>query len=161
MRAHSILGFRQMIATLCAVFFLQSAVSLFAQSVEAADTQNESAQQLLSANQLDNLVAPIALYPDPLISQVLVADTYPLELVQAQQWLQRHPELKGSALTEAAQEQDWDPSVQALLMFPDVMKRLNDDIEWTTSLGNAFLAQQADVMTAIQRVLSAKWRSVR
>jgi hypothetical protein len=105
-----------------------------------------------SPQQLDNLVAPIALYSDPLISQVLVACTYPLEVVEAQQWLQRNPGLKGQALMDAARQHDWDPSVQAMVALPDVMARLNQDIRWTTDLGNAFLAQQADVMSAIQRM---------
>ena len=108
--------------------------------------------RLLSPNQLDNLVAPVALYPDPLLSQVLVASTYPLEVVQAYQWLQMNPRLQGPVLTQAAQQQNWDASIQALVMFPDVLKRLNDDITWTTNLGNAFLAQQQDVMEAIQRM---------
>jgi hypothetical protein len=107
---------------------------------------------VLNPNQLDDLVAPIALYPDPLISQVLVASTYPLEVVEAYQWLQRNPGLSGPALTQAAEAQNWDPSVQALVMFPDVLKRLNEDVTWTTNLGNAFLAQQADVMSAVQRM---------
>jgi hypothetical protein len=108
--------------------------------------------QALTPQQLDDLVAPIALYPDPLLSQILVASTYPLEVVQAFQWLQRNAGLTGPALTEAAQQQNWDPSVQALVVFPDVVKRLNDDVTWTTDLGNAFLAQQADVMDAVQRL---------
>ncbi|HMC61582.1 MAG TPA: DUF3300 domain-containing protein [Candidatus Solibacter sp.] len=108
--------------------------------------------QTLSPDQLDGLVAPIALYPDPLVSQILVASTYPLEIVQAYQWIERNPGLGGPALTEAAQQQNWDPSIQALVIFPDVMKRLNEDITWTTNLGNAFLAQQPDVMDAIQRM---------
>jgi hypothetical protein len=108
--------------------------------------------QTLSPDQLDGLVAPIALYPDPLVSQILVAATYPLEVVQAYQWMQRNPGLSGPALTQGAQEQNWDPSVQALVVFPDVMKRLNEDVAWTSNLGNAFLAQQADVMDAIQRM---------
>ena len=94
----------------------------------------------------------MALYPDPLLSQVLVASTYPLEVVQAFQWLQKNPGLTGTALTQAVQEQNWDPSIQALIVLPDVIKRLNDDITWTTNLGNAFLAQQADVMDAVQRM---------
>ena len=106
--------------------------------------------QTLSPDQLQGLVAPIALYPDPLISQILVASTYPLEVVQAYQWLQRNPGLTGTALTQAAAQQNWDPSVQALVPFPDVLKRLNEDVTWTTNLGNAFLAQQGDVMDAIQ-----------
>jgi hypothetical protein len=105
----------------------------------------------LSANQLDDLVDPVALYPDPLLSQVLVACTYPLEIVEAVQWLQRNPTLSGSALANAVAEQNWDPSVQALVVFPDLIKRLSEDIIWTTNLGNAFLAQQSDVMDAVQR----------
>jgi hypothetical protein len=108
--------------------------------------------QALTPDQLNDLVAPVALYPDPLLSQVLVASTYPLEVVQASQWLQRNPGLTGPALTQAVQQQNWDPSIQALMVFPDVIKRLNDDVTWTTNLGNAFLAQQADVMDAVQRM---------
>jgi len=115
--------------------------------------------QLLSADQLDNLVAPIALYPDPLISQILVAATYPLELVEASQWLQRNPNLRDEALTQAALNQDWDPSVQALVVFPGVLKYLTEDIAWTTDLGNAFLAQEGDVMDAIQRMRDRAARS--
>ncbi|MFN8008735.1 MAG: DUF3300 domain-containing protein [Terriglobia bacterium] len=109
-------------------------------------------QKLLSAEELNTLVAPIALYPDALLSQVLVASTYPLELVELGQWLNRNSELKGSALVDAARQQNWDASIQALVVFPDVVKRLNADVRWTTDLGNAFLAQQADVMNAVQRM---------
>lgn len=108
--------------------------------------------QTLSPDQLSGLVAPIALYPDPLISQILVAATYPLELVQASQWLQRNSGLQGQDLAQAAQQQNWDASVQALVAFPSVLRRLSEDINWTTDLGNAFLAQQGDVMDAIQRM---------
>jgi hypothetical protein len=110
------------------------------------------AGQALSPQQLEDLVAPIALYPDELVSQILVAATYPLEVVQAYQWAQRNPSVTGPALTQAVQQMNWDPSIQALVVFPDVMKRLNDDVTWTTNLGNAFLGQQADVMDAIQRL---------
>jgi len=106
--------------------------------------------QTLTPDQLNDLVAPIALYPDELLSQILVAATYPLEVVEAYQWKLRNPTLSGPALTQAAQQQNWDASVQALVMFPDVLKRLNDDVHWTTNLGNAFLAQQQDVMNAVQ-----------
>ncbi len=106
----------------------------------------------LPADQLDALVAPVALYPDPMLSQLLVASTYPLEIVQAQQWVQQNSNLKGSALADAAKKQDWDPSVQAMVAFPDLLKRLADNIKYTTDLGNAFLAQQSDVMDAIQRM---------
>ncbi len=106
----------------------------------------------LSPQQLDDLVAPIALYPDPLLSQVLVAATYPLEIVEAQQWLQKNNGLTGNALMNAARQQNWDASVQALVAFPNVLSELNQDIRWTTDLGNAFLAQQSDVMAAVQRM---------
>ncbi len=116
-------------------------------------------RQLLSADQLDYLVAPIALYPDPLISQILVATTYPLEIVEASQWLQRNPNLRDEALTQSALNQDWDPSVQALVVFPGVLRYLTEDISWTTNLGNAFLAQEGDVMDAIQRMRDRAARS--
>jgi hypothetical protein len=111
--------------------------------------------QKLTSNQLDGLVAPIALYPDPLISQILVASTYPREVTLAVQWLNQHRDLSGDALTTAAQEQSWDPSIKALVMFPGVLRRLNQDKVWTTNLGNALLAQQADVMQAVQRMRRA------
>jgi len=106
----------------------------------------------LSPEELSNLVAPIALYPDMLLSQVLAASTYPAEIVQAQQWMQSNPGLRGPQLVEAAKQQNWDPSVQALVAFADVMSLLTRDIQWTTALGNAFLSQQADLMDAIQRL---------
>src|SRR5246500_3363265 len=102
--------------------------------------------------QLDALVAPIALYPDPLLAQVLAASTYPLEIMQLQQWLTKNKGLKDKALVDAVSKQPWDPSVQGLAALPDVVKRLPDDIQWTTDLGNAFLAQQSDVMDAVQRM---------
>ncbi len=119
---------------------------------QASGPQAPPPGETLSPDQLDGLVAPIALYPDPLLTQILVASTYPLELVQAWQWLQRNPGLTGPALAQAAQEQNWDPSIQALVVFPDVVKRLNQDITWTTDLGNAFLSQQPDVMDAVQQM---------
>ena len=107
-------------------------------------------QRVWSAGELDNLVAPIALYPDPLLGQMLAASTYPLEVVEASQWLKRNPNLQGKALLDAAKQQPWDPSVQALVAIPDALAKLNQDIGWTTDLGNAFLAQETDVMNAVQ-----------
>lgn len=104
----------------------------------------------LAEPQLEDLVAPVTLYPDNLLSEILAASTYPIEVVEAQQWLQQNRNLKGQALMDAAKQQNWDPSIQALVAFPDVLARLNQDIHWTTDLGNAFLAQQADVMHAVQ-----------
>ena len=106
--------------------------------------------QKIPPDQLDALVAPIALYPDPMLAQTLAASTYPLEIIQLQQWLSKNPGLKDKALADAVAKQPWDPSVQALAGLPEVVKRLADDIQWTTDLGNAFLAQQSDVMDAVQ-----------
>ena len=112
----------------------------------------EKAPPKLKSDQLDALVAPIALYPDPLLSQALMASTYPLEIIQAQQWLAKNQTLKGEELEKAVKAQTWDPSVQATAMIPDLLKRLAEDITWTTNLGNAFLAQQQDVMDSVQRL---------
>ncbi|HEX5885888.1 MAG TPA: DUF3300 domain-containing protein, partial [Pyrinomonadaceae bacterium] len=121
----------------------------FAPPIPAEDTAVK-----IPAEQLDSLVAPIALYPDNLLSQTLVASTYPLEIIQLQQWLERNPDLlkDQKKLAEAVKKQPWDPSIQAMAALPDVVKRLADDVQWTTDLGNAFLAQQKDVMDAIQRM---------
>jgi hypothetical protein len=124
---------------------------LFAQD---ADSQPPAQTQAFPPDQLAAMVAPIALYPDALLSQVLVASTYPLEIAEAAQWLRQNSNLQGQQLVDAARQQNWDPSVQALVVFPDVMNRLNSDIRWITDLGNAFLAQQADVMAAVQRLRS-------
>ena len=115
-----------------------------------APAQNQAVK--IPPDQLDSLVAPIALYPDPLLAQTLAASTYPLEIIQLQQWLAKNPNLKDKALADAVAKQPWDPSVQSMAALPDVVKRLADDIQWTTDLGNAFLAQQKDVMDAVQRM---------
>jgi hypothetical protein len=149
---------RKTVAVLCAVILPWAAASAqtpFPPSSAPPSlppAQEPASAPLLSPEQLDNLVAPIALYPDPLLGQVLAASTYPLEIVEAQQWLQQNSGLRGQQLIEAARQQNWDPSVGALVAFPDAMALLTRDIRWTTDLGNAFLAQQADVMAAIQRM---------
>ena len=97
-------------------------------------------------------MAPIALYPDPLLAQTLAACTYPLEVVQLQQWLKKNPGLKDKALADAVAKEPWDPSIQSMAALPDVVNRLANDIQWTTDLGNAFLSQQKDVMDAVQRM---------
>ena len=106
----------------------------------------------MSPQQLDDMVAPIALYPDPLLGEVLAASTYPMEIAEAEQWVRDHPSWKPSKLMDRAKKENWDPSVQGLVAFPDVLARLTQSIGWTTQLGNAFLAQQADVMQAVQRM---------
>jgi uncharacterized membrane protein YgcG len=138
-----------MIGVLLLVVFPTGAI--MAQQAAPPEQPSQAAQPL-PADQLDNLVAPIALYPDPLVSQVLVASTYPLEVVEAEQWLRNNGNLKGQPLMDAARQQNWDASVQALVAFPDVLANLTHDVAWMTALGDAFLAQQADVMAAVQRM---------
>jgi Protein of unknown function (DUF3300) len=106
----------------------------------------------LTPQQFDNLVAPIAIYPDPLVAEVLAASTYPMEVAEAEQWVRDHANWKPSKLMEKARKENWDPSVQGLVAFPQVLERMTQDMSWTTQLGNAFLAQQADVMQAVQRM---------
>src|SRR5260370_27758401 len=142
------------IAVLCSVLLLQGDVFSAGQTQapgEAPKSGQEEAPKI-PPNQLDSLVAPIALYPDPMLAQVLAASTYPLELIQLQQWLLKNNSLKDKALVAAVEKQPWDPSVQGLAAMPDLVKRLADDIQWTTDRGNAFLAQRTDVMDAVQRM---------
>ena len=110
--------------------------------------------------QLDQLVARIALYPDPLLAQVLAAATYPNDIPAAAQWADQHHYLVGQALADAIQgdQLPWDPSVQSLLPFPSVLDMMNSDMRWTSDLGNAFLAQEQDVMDAVQRQRSLAQR---
>ena len=144
-------AFRQTLSISCVLLLLQAGTLLVAQQ-PAPPAQAPPNAPLLSPDQLNNLVAPVALYPDSLLSQVLVAATYPLEVVEAAQWLQQNRNLQGAQLMDAARQQDWDASVQALVAFPDALNLLNSDVRWTTDLGNAFLAHQADVMNAVQRM---------
>ncbi len=111
-----------------------------------------SNQQLLSAEQLDQMMAPVALYSDPLLSEVLMASTYPLEVVQADRWAKSHRGLKGDALTEALAKESWDDSVKSLVQVPTVLAMMCDKLDWTQKVGDAMLAQQADVMDSVQRL---------
>jgi hypothetical protein len=100
--------------------------------------------------QLDQLLAPIALYPDSLLTQILIASTYPIEIVDADRWLQQNKKLKGDKLQAALDQQSWDPSVKALVALPNVLDMMNNKLDWTQNLGDAFLAQQKDVMNEVQ-----------
>lgn len=102
------------------------------------------------AEQLEQLVAPIALHPDSLLTQILMAATYPLEVVQAHRWVQKDPKRTGPKLEEALKDQDWDPSVKSLCGFPTVLQQMNDNLDWTQDLGDAFLAQKAELLEAVQ-----------
>jgi len=141
------------LAVLCAALLIPGDLTLLASPRQAAQPSGSAdTAAKLPPEQIDSLVAPIALYPDPMLSQTLVASTYPLEIIQLQQWLAKNKGLKDQALADAVKKQDWDPSIQAMAGLPDVVKQLAENIKWTAELGNAFLAQQEDVMQAVQRM---------
>ena len=123
-----------------------------AQTPPPAQPASAPPQQLLNAGQLDALVAPIALYPDALLSEILMAATYPLEVVAADRWVNANKNLQGDALKAALDQQNWDDSIKSLAATPDVLDLMNNKLDWTQQLGDAVLAQQPDVMDAIQRL---------
>ena len=146
---------KQILASLLSLALLVATLpqSLPAQDAPAPDTQAQSqvpphAQQ--TPEQLQRLVAPIALYPDSLVAQVLAASTFPDQVVEADRWVQAHPDLKGDALGQAVDQQPWDPSVKALTAFPSVLGNMDKNISWTSSLGDSYYNQQQDVMDAVQ-----------
>src|SRR3954453_1200388 len=144
-----------LVSAIIGLAFVASGSNAFAQqaqSQEMTTTTNDQQTAKLPAGELDSLVAPIALYSDSLLAQTLAASTYPLEVIQLQQWMANNPNLKDKALADAVSKQPWDPSVQGLVAYPDVVQRMAGNIQWTTDLGNAFLAQQSDVMDAVQRL---------
>jgi hypothetical protein len=147
---------RLTLGSVCAVLLALGALPVMAAQQAATMEAQQPAggpatSKARSPDQLDSLVAPIALYPDALLARVLAASTYPLEIVQANRWLNQNSKLTGEDLTKAAAKQPWDPSVQALVAFPATLKLLDENIQWTTDLGNAFLEQQSAVMDAVQR----------
>jgi hypothetical protein len=124
------------------------APAAWAQPVVPVHAQQESGA--FSAAELDQLLAPIALYPDVMLSTILIASTYPLEIVQAARWSRNNPQLSGEAAVAATAGQDWDPAVRALVAFPEILQRLDEDLDWTQALGDAFLYQEAQVMDSVQ-----------
>src|SRR4029453_2566535 len=130
--------------------FSSAAFAQQAQSQEMTTTTTDQQTTTLPPGELDSLVAPIALYPDPLLAQTLAASTYPLEVIQLQQWMDQNKNLKDNALATTVAKQPWDPSVQAKAGYPEAPQRMAGNIQWTTDLGNAFLAQESDVMYAVQ-----------
>ena len=106
----------------------------------------------LKPEELEQLCAPIALHPDSLVSQILMASTYPLEVVQAERWAKQNASLKGDALTKALEAQDWDPSVKSLVNFPQVLTMMSEKLDWTTKLGDAFIADQKSVLDTVQKL---------
>lgn len=114
--------------------------------------QNTSQPAPFSKEEIEQLVAPIALYPDPLVAQILMASTYPLEIVSAARWVKANPNLKDKALEDALQQQPWDPSVKSLAAMPQVLDMMNEKLDMTQKLGDAFLAQQKEVLDSVQRL---------
>ena len=136
---------RSRLAILCTITLVSGDTLAYGSQSPAASARPPNAPTAkVSPEQLDSLVAPIALYPDPLLAQVLAASTYPLEIVLLQRWLETNKNLKDKQLADAVAKQSWDPSVQALAPLPEVVKLLADNLQWTTDLGNAFLAQQSE-----------------
>src|SRR3954454_3699018 len=145
--------YRSLLAIVCALSVIPGDTLAYTPLQSSAQkTPPAQAAAKVSADQMDSLVAPLALYPDPLLAQILAASTYPLEIILLQQWLDKNKNLKDKELADAVAKQPWDASVQALAPLPQVVKLLGDNIQWTTDLGNAFLAQQSDAMDAVQRM---------
>nr|AIA15047.1 Protein of unknown function (DUF3300) [uncultured bacterium] len=143
---------RCLVAILSLTFLASGSPIVLAQETTPQSSPPPEEAPKIPNDQLDSLVAPIALYPDTLLAQTLAASTYPLEIIQLQQWMDKNKNLKGKALADAVAKQPWDPSVQSMAGIPDAVKRLAGNIQWTADLGNAFLAQQQDVMDAVQRM---------
>jgi hypothetical protein len=154
---------RQLLASLLTVGLLFATLppNVMAAQDQSAQDQPQNTQPGQTAqpayttqtpDQLDQLVAPIALYPDSLVAQILAASTFPAEIVEADRWVQAHPDLKGDDLAKAVDQQTWDPSVKALSAFPTVLANMDKNLSWTSSLGDAYYNQQSDVMDAIQRM---------
>jgi Protein of unknown function (DUF3300) len=138
-------------ATIRSLFFALILVLPTTVLAQAPET-GAAKPNLLKPEELDQLVAPIALYPDPLLAEVLMASAYPLDIVQAERWLRSHKNVKGDQLKAAIAKEDWDDSVKSLMATPDVLAMMNDQVDWTEKLGDAVVAQQPDVMDAIQRL---------
>jgi Protein of unknown function (DUF3300) len=149
--------FRQSCALVTSGALVYSGMPAMAQDQPPSAVQQPAAQQApqaerLGRGQLEKLLAPIALYPDDLVAQILTASTYPLEVVQAARWLNEHSNVQGDALQDAMQQQPWDASVKGLMAVPQVLAMMNDKLDWTQQVGEAFLAQPDDVSNAMQQL---------
>ena len=134
------------------VLWWLAASVLLVSAVGAQDNAASKAPPPFTAEELDSMLAPIALYPDNLLSQVLMAATYPLEVVQAARWSKANPKLSGDEAVKKAGNESWDVSVMSLVAFPNVLEMMNEKLDWTQKVGDAFLGQQGEVMDSIQRL---------
>ncbi|MGC2081008.1 MAG: DUF3300 domain-containing protein, partial [Xanthobacteraceae bacterium] len=140
------------ISLLSAALLFATPHAVLAQTQTPSQSASTSSQQLLSNGQLDALLSPIALYPDALLSEILMASTYLLEVVEADRWVNANKNLKSDALKAAVDQQSWDDSVKSLVATPSVLDMMSDKLDWTQKIGDAVLAQQPDVMDSIQRL---------
>ncbi|WP_370467330.1 DUF3300 domain-containing protein [Caballeronia sp. BR00000012568055] len=152
---HSVLSTRTRALAVCAALVAVPFALLHAPAVVAQTRPSAPPAQKLSSQQLDSLTAPVALYPDALLAQVLMASTYPQEVEAAAQWSQQNQNVKGDDAVKAVQSEPWDPSVQSLVAFPQALATMASKPDWMTQLGNAFIAQPSDVMDSVQRLRRA------
>jgi hypothetical protein len=138
----------KMILTACLSLALISGGAAFAQNEPEVTVE----AVVFSEQELDQMLAPIALYPDTVLAHILIAATYPLEVVQAARWTERNPDLEGDEALKAVDDEDWDPSVKALVAFPDILQRMSEDLDWTQRLGDAFLDDEARITASIQKL---------
>jgi hypothetical protein len=144
---------RQVLVVLLGFLLLQFTAQAEQQAQDPADPSHAESQTVspqLSAEELRQLVAPIALYPDALVAQILAASTYPTRIVEADRWMQRHSSLSGDELAKEVDKQPWDPSVKALTQFPSVLENMDKNLSWTSSLGDAYANQPQDVTDTVQ-----------
>src|SRR5437660_9869970 len=127
-------------------------VLLVSASVVFAQTPPAPRKAAATQQELDQMLAPVALYPDSLLSQILMASTYPLEIVEAARWSKANPNLKGDDAVKASEQNGWDPSVTSLVAFPQILTMMDSNLSWTERLGDAFLAQQPQVMETVQNL---------
>ncbi|CAB3748050.1 DUF3300 domain-containing protein [Paraburkholderia solisilvae] len=130
-----------------------------AQLAQPGQPAQASQPAAFKPEEIEALVAPIALYPDSVLSQVLMASTYPLEIVHAARWVKANPKVKGDAAVKAVENEPWDVSVKSLVAFPQILEPMNDKLDWTQKLGDAFLAQEKDVLAAVQRLRARAQKS--
>src|SRR6266508_6632809 len=142
----------QYVVTQVLVLLLSVSVAFPQQIMPAPQENAPTPSRTFTRQELDQMLAPIALYPDALLSQILMASTYPLEVVEAARWSKANPNLKGEQAVHAVTQNSWDPSVKSLVAFPQILQMMDEHLNWTERLGDAFLAQQAQVMDTVQNL---------
>jgi Protein of unknown function (DUF3300) len=142
----------RMILTACLSLMMISAGIAIAQNTPQDNSDQTVETVTFSEQEIDQMLAPIALYPDTVLAHILIAATYPLEVVQAARWTERHPNIEGDDALNAVEEEDWDPSVKALVPFPELIQRMSEELDWTQRLGDAFLDDEEIITSRIQNL---------